>query len=149
MASVKITLHRVPIFELLYAPSGDVHNLVERTTTAVQFMVLREVPTATGAMLASIGKDIRVAPGRSVTGVVDSTDEAALWVQQGTGVFGPTGSPITPRRSRVLRWPDRRAGAGFVYRDSVAGQNANPFMWRGLVRGTRLGTQRWTLDRLI
>jgi hypothetical protein len=149
MASVKITLHRVPIFELLYVPTGDVHNLVERTTNSVHIATLRETPTGTGAMLASIGKDIRVAPGRSVTGIVDSTDEAALWVQQGTGVYGPTGQRITPRRSRALRWPDRRGGAGFVFRDSVAGQTANPFMWRGLRRGTLLGTQRWTLNRLI
>lgn len=149
MADVKITIHRIPVFELLYAPTGEVHNLVERTTNFVHIATLREAPVMTGAMLATIGTDIRVAPGRSVTGVVDSTDDAALWVQQGTGVFGPTGQRIVPRRSRVLRWPDRRSGSGFVYRDSVAGQEANPFMWRGLRRGTAVGPQTWTLNRLI
>lgn len=155
MADVKITLHRIPIFELLYAPTGDVHNLVERTTNAVHIAVLREVPVMTGAMLASISKDIRVAPGLSVTGVVSSDDEAALWVQQGTGVFGPSATPIIPTRSRALRWPNRNPSRGrrgdgpFVYRDSVLGQEANPFMWRGLRRGTLLGPQRWTLNRLI
>lgn len=149
MANVKITMHRVPLFELLYAPTGDVHNLVERTTNAVHIAVLREAPVMTGAMLASIGKDIRVAPGLSVRGIVESDDEAALWVQQGTGLFGPLHRRITPRRSRVLRWPDRRTGSGFVYAESVAGQDANPFMWRGLRRGTRLGAQQWTLNRLI
>lgn len=159
MANVKITIHRVPIFELLYAPTGDVHNLVERTTNAVHIAILREVPVMSGAMLASIGKDIRVAPGRSVRGVVESDDEAALWVQQGTGVYGPTGQRIRPsvpgvRRAPdrkggpVLRWPNR-GGAGFVYRESVAGQPANPFMWGGLRRGTAFGAQRWTLNRLI
>lgn len=149
MANVKITINRAGVFELLYAPTGDIHNLVERTTNLVHIAVLREAPVMTGAMLATIGRDIRVAPGRSVTGVVDSNDDAALWVQQGTGVYGPTGQRIVPRRSRVLRWPDRRGGQGFVYRDSVAGQEANPFMWRGLRRGTAVGLQTWTLDRLI
>lgn len=149
MADVKITIHRAPVFELLYAPSGDIHNLVERTTNAVHIAILRETPVLTGAMVGTISRDIRVAPGRSVTGVVQSHDEAALWVQQGTGVYGPTAQRITPRRARVLRWPDRRAGSGWVYRESVAGQEANPFMWRGLVRGTLLSPQRWTLDRLI
>jgi hypothetical protein len=156
MAVVKIRIHRAPIFELLYAPTGDVHNLVERTTNAVQIAVLRETPFMTGDMLASIGKDIRVAPGRSVRGIVESDDEAALWVQQGTGVFGPQGRPITSTRpGGRLRWPNRNPGRGrpgegpFVDRRSVAGQEANPFMWRGLVRGTSVGPQRWTLNRLI
>lgn len=149
MADVKITIHRIPVFELLYAPTGDVHNLVERTTNAVHIATLREVPVLTGAMLATLGRDIRAAPGLSVTGVVDSGDEAALWVQQGTGIYGPTGQRLRPRQSRMLRWPDRRRGGGFVYAESVAGQQANPFMWRGLSRGTRIGPQRWTLTRLI
>jgi hypothetical protein len=155
MANVKITIHRVPIFELLYSPSGDVHNLVEQTTNMVQIATLREAPVMTGAMLRTIGDEIRVAPGRSVRGVVYSTDEAALWVQQGTGVHGPLAKPIVPTKSRALRWPNRNPGRGrrgdgpFVYRDSVAGQPANPFMWRGLVRGTAVGRQRWTLNRLI
>jgi len=159
MADVKITLHRIPIFELLYAPSGDVHNLVERTTNAVHLAILRETPVMTGAMVGTISKDIRVAPGRSVTGVVQSDDEAALWVQQGTGVYGPTGQRIRPSNPGVRRAPDRkggpvlrwpnRGGAGFLYRKSVAGQEANPFMWRGLRRGTLLGRQTWTLNRLI
>lgn len=149
MANVKITIRRVPVFELLYAPTGDVHNLVERTTNAVHIAVLREAPVMTGAMIATLNKDIRVAPGRSVRGIVESDDEAALWVQQGTGLFGPQHRPIVPRRSRVLRWPDRRRGSGFVYAKSVAGQEPNPFMWRGLRRGTSLGSQRWTLNRLI
>lgn len=149
MANVKITIHRIPIFELLYAPTGDVHNLVERTTNAVHIATLRETPVMTGAMLGTLSQDIRVAPGRSVRGIVESDDEAALWVQQGTGLFGPQRRPIVPRRSRVLRWPDRRSGSGFVYAESVAGQEPNPFMWRGLRRGTSLGPQRWTLNRLI
>lgn len=149
MADVKIRIHRIPIFELLYAPTGEVHNLVERTTNAVHIATLQEVPVMTGDMLATIGKDIRVAPGRSVTGIVESDDEAALWVQQGTGVFGPTGQLITPRRATLLRWPDRRRGSGFLYAKSVAGQEANPFMWRGLRRGTLFGVQDWTLNRMI
>lgn len=149
MANVKITMHRLPLFQLLYSPTGPVHSFVERTTTLVQIAVLREAPVMTGAMLASIRSDMRVAPGRSVRGVVFSNDEAALWVQQGTGVHGPSAQRIRASRSRVLRWPDRRGGAGFVFRDSIAGQEANPFMWRGLVRGTRASGHRWTLNRLV
>lgn len=149
MANVKITMHRLPLFQLLYAPSGPVHGFVERTTTLVHVAVLRETPVMTGAMVASIGQDMRVAPGRSVRGVVSSSDEAALWVQQGTGVHGPSGQRIRATRSRVMRWPDRRGGSGFVFRDSIAGQDANPFMWRGLVRGTRASGHRWTLNRFV
>jgi len=151
MANVKIRIHRVPIFELLYAPTGEVHNLVERTTNRVQIATLRECPVMDGDMVASIRDDVRAAPPRSVRGVVFSNDEAALWVQQGTGIYGPMASPIVSTRpGGYMRWPDRRPGAtGFFYAKAVAGQPANPFMWRGLVRGTAVGAQRWTLNRHI
>lgn len=102
----------------------------------------------TGAMLGTIGKDIRVAPGRSVTGIVESDDEAALWVQQGTGFYGPRATPIVPTRRQVLRFRGKRDGA-LLFRESVDGQPANPFMWRGLRRGTLFGIQSWTLNRMI
>lgn len=149
MANVNITIHRVPVNRLLYAPGGDVHDLVDRTTTIVEAETIAEAPIMTGAMVNSIRKEIDIRPGRAVVGRVLSNDEAALWVNQGTGIFGPQRTRITPRTSRFLRWPDRRGGSGFVYRRSVAGQPPNDFFWRGLSRGTALSLQEWTLVRYI
>lgn len=159
MADVNIRLHHVPINELLYSPSGDVYGLVNRTTQAVEAEVVIACPIGggdrglgpgqAGDMVRSIGSDVDVTPGQSVTGRVYSTDEAALWVNQGTGIYGPLGRPIRPRGPRPLRWPDRRGGSGFVSKWSVRGQEANDFFWRGLRSGTGLSFQQWRLRRYI
>lgn len=160
MVVVNIDLHHRPINQLLYGPGGGVHNLIERTTAAVETSVTAECPIGmgdrglgpghSGDMRRSIGSDIDVHPGRAVVGRVYSTDEAALWVNEGTGVYGPRGTPLRSRRpGGRLRWPDRRGAPGYVYRSSVRGQVANDFFWRGLRWGTSLSFQEWRLKRYI
>jgi hypothetical protein len=51
----------------------------------------------------------------------------ALWVHDGTGIYGPRRAPITPVTAKVLRF--RPAGSPvFLYRRSVRGMRGNPFL---------------------
>lgn len=59
---------------------------------------------------------------------VGSDHELALWLENGTGVYGPHHSPIVPTSSTVLVFPSRRGGKGFVFAKSVRGQKAKPFL---------------------
>lgn len=60
-----------------------------------------------------------------------------LWVNDGTGVFGPTGSPIVPVNARVLHWVGED---GDVFRPSVQGQPGKHFMEEGL-KNSKSGVQ--------
>lgn len=144
----RITVSRIDINmaeanRLLNSPQGEVSALVVRTGQRVKRRCESECPVETGAMRRSHAMLLRVRPFRHVMARVINTDEAALWVQVGTGVYGPRRRPITPKRASVLRFRGKRDGQ-LLYRSSVAGQPGNPFMLRGLVEGT-VGRQVWTI----
>jgi len=141
----RIDINMTEANRLLNLPSGAVTRLVVETGRDVLRAVRSETPVMDGDMRALNAMVLRVRPFRHVMARIVNTDEAAYWVQTGTGIYGRRGRPIRPRQSRVLRFPDREAGSGFVYRRSVAGQRPNPFMLRGLIRGTSSGQQRWTI----
>jgi hypothetical protein len=54
-----------------------------------------------------------------------------IYVQRGTGVFGPKRRRITPKRAKFLRFKPK-GGNAYIYRRSVAGMKPNPFLTRGL-----------------
>jgi hypothetical protein len=151
MRVTRVDINMAEANRLLNSPQGEVASLVVLTSQRVRAMCVQQTPVQDGNMKASYGFALRVRPFRHVMGRVMNFDEAALWVQTGTGIYGRRGRPITSSRpGGVLRWPNRNPGRGnvgdgaFVYRRSVRGQPANPFMLRGLIRGTS-GRQRWVI----
>ncbi len=55
------------------------------------------------------------------------------WQNEGTGVYGPTGQPITPARSKYLRWIDNNTGQVRFAR-SVRGTNEHKGWWTRWVK---------------
>jgi hypothetical protein len=143
MRVTRIDINMVEANRLLNSPQGPVTSLVVLTSQRVRAMCVQQTPVQDGDMKASYGFSLRVRPFRYVMGRVMNFDEAALWVQTGTGIYGKRGRPIRPRSKRYLRFHGKRDGA-LIYARSVKGQPANPFMLRGLIRGTS-GRQRWTI----
>lgn len=68
------------------------------------------------------------APGRVVarqTITVARIPKHAVWVHDGTGIYGPHRSPIVPRRAKYLKFEYK----GRIWRlKSVRGQRAQPFL---------------------
>jgi len=89
--------------------------------------VRQEAPVDTGVLQDSIGIDIK-SQGDILTGTLTATAEHAEWVHEGTGIFGPSGEPIIPVRSKVLVF---QIADRLVITKSVKGQPANPFLRRG------------------
>lgn len=56
----------------------------------------------------------------------------ALWVHDGTGIYGPKGRKITPRTAKhlVFRW--KKMGNKLMVVKSVKGMKANPFLKNAL-----------------
>jgi len=143
MRVTRVDINMAEANRLLNSPQGEVASLVVLTSQRVRAMCVQQTPVQDGDMKASYGFSLRVRPFRYVMGRVMNFDEAALWVQTGTGIYGRRGRPITPKTKRFLRFEGKRDGA-LLYRRSVKGQPANPFMLRGLIRGTS-GRQRWVI----
>lgn len=51
----------------------------------------------------------------------------ALWVHDGTGLYGPRHMKITPKRAKYLRFTPK-GSSGAIYRRSVKGMKPNPFL---------------------
>lgn len=84
-----------------------------------------------------------------------STDNAQLrgWLKTGTGIYGPTGRRIYPRRAKamgpVFNWLHPAGGTGPFWFRSIAGMHANPWedqaqaeaLPLAVAMGARIGTR--------
>lgn len=50
-------------------------------------------------------------------------------VNDGTGIYGPSGQPITPKNGNVLKF---KIGSQTIYTKSVKGQRPNPYIDRAI-----------------
>ncbi len=98
----------------------------------------------TGAMADSVVAEAATMSGDTVTVHVEVGAEHGIYQDEGTGIFGPEGRPITPVRARVLRfdWP---AAGGIVFAHSVQGSEPTRWwtktvaMWDQIVRRASVG----------
>lgn len=123
--STSFALDRGRIERMLRLPGGLVDRNLRRRVARVQQAAERLAP---GSMGRGIRSSIRYEADGPV-GTVTSTHHASLFVTQGTGIYGPTGRRITPRRARALRFV---LNGRVVYAASVKGQKPNDFMIRAL-----------------
>ncbi|KKN68674.1 hypothetical protein LCGC14_0448650 [marine sediment metagenome] len=92
--------------------------------------VKEEAPVGeTNVLRDSIGIDVK-SQGDVLTGSLTASAKHAKWVHEGTGIYGPSGDPIIPQRSKVLVFFWNRKNRWMRVR-SVRGQSANPFLRRG------------------
>lgn len=143
--TVRITMNEAAIAELLTGQSGPVVRQVESWTTRTTTLAKTRCPADEGILRASIDGTVRV-EGLRVIGRVGSPLEYALYVHDGTGIFGPKGKPIVPVSAKVLVFePGRSIGPlarggkhlpkgkrGLVFAASVKGTPPNPFLFTAL-----------------
>lgn len=87
----------------------------------------------TGQMRNGITAAAPRVQGSKASVTVTSTAEHSRAQHDGTGIFGPSGRPIVPRRARVLRFRPK-GSATFVFAPSVRGVKGTPFMADALKR---------------
>ncbi len=83
----------------------------------------------TGRLRASI--DVELIKRVKLAARIGTNVEYALFVHEGTGIYGPKHTPITPKTSRYLQFKPR-GSSDFVYAKSVKGMKANPFLVNAL-----------------
>lgn len=98
-------------------------------------------PVDEGRLRSSITHTVTVSPGK-VTVRVGSPLEYAVYVHEGTGIYGPRHAPIRPVSKKALKFPTPKQmgplapGArrpskdqrGFVFATEVKGSPPNPFL---------------------
>ena len=93
----------------------------------------RGVSRRTGELAESIKADSPRVSGDRVVVHVHVDAEHGVYQEEGTGIYGPTGTPIRARSGGVLRfdWP---AAGGIVFARSVRGSPPTKFWSKALRR---------------
>lgn len=135
--SIDITLDEAAIQRLLNSPDGDVAREVRRVADRTANYARGMAPVDEGPLRASIRVEMRYS-NREVKAWVYTPLEYGLYVHEGTGIYGPKGQPIRPRRGRYLVFEARnarttpRGGGNLVFARQVRGQRPNRFLLNAL-----------------
>jgi hypothetical protein len=116
----------------LLVEDGVVRSEVQRRARNVRDRAreLAEARSAhsSGALPASIRYTTAELRGtKEVVAQVGSDLEHALWVEEGTGVFGPRGTPITPRSAAFLVFESEEFGRRIIASE-VQGQPGKHYL---------------------
>lgn len=124
----------------LQASDADIRVRANRVLNAAR----RGAPVDTGALRGSLTVTFNKGPGGETVARIGSNLPYAMWVHEGTGIYGPRGAMITPKRGRFLVWPrvnnsgsgNRRYVGGqtgaFIFAKAVRGSPGRPFLLRAL-----------------
>lgn len=126
MVEVFVTLNQGALDRLLRRPGGPVYdNVVSRVIRGTDALATASSPVDTGFLRNNRSISIDVGPG-SLVGSLTYHAHYALFVMRGTGIYGPSGTPIVPKTAAYLVFRGR--DGGLVYAKSVKGQRAQPFL---------------------
>lgn len=160
MASFDVKLDTNGLKAMFSATNGPVWRDVTTRARWVQQEARRKAPTDTGTLKRSIIVEVGLV-GDVPVAAIGTNLSYALWVHEGTGIYGPRGTPIVPRTAKALRWPikfrtitkGKNAGkrarirykAGqtmnYGYAKSVRGVRGRPFLRDALPAATRSSTK--------
>lgn len=133
-ANVRTIINQREMNRLLYGSDGAVVPEVRKVTRRTQAGAKRRVRVDTGLLRSSIFERVSVRPGM-VVGEVGSLVEYALYEHEGTGIYGPRGRPIRPKRGQYLRFRARRGryAGQIIFVHEVRGSPGTKFLVRALV----------------
>lgn len=131
------TSHRINqgrLGQILVSPTGPVARDMLRRGLLVEGRAKqllaggsgRPARIDTGRLRASITTRMVVDRGVPVARIGTGV-RYALWVHEGTGIYGPRRTVIRPRRAKVLRFKPK-GSTRFIYRPQVRGMKPNRFL---------------------
>lgn len=111
----------------LAGPTGSITRDLLRRGVRVQLLARRKAKADTGRLRNSITVVIRPGATGSFICEVGTNIKYAMAVHDGTGVYGPSHTPITPKRGAFLVFKPK-GSSRFVFAKSVRGQEGEPFL---------------------
>ena len=145
-AKVTHKFNKAVMEKILTSPIGGVAKDMLKRGVRVQARARRNLSGVTGSgprrvntglLRASIF--VKFIPRPQDVAVRVGTDVYyAIWIHDGTGIYGPKHTPIKPKQAKVLAFRSKVYGAkkgkyaGWVFARSVKGMKPNPFLKNAL-----------------
>jgi hypothetical protein len=130
VARVEVTFNGAALRSLAVQASAD--DLRVRANRVVS-RARQLVPVDRGQLRGSIAVEFTQSSEGAVARI-GSNLPYAIFVHEGTGVFGPRGTPITPKNGQYLVFkprsprPGTTSKSGFVFARSVQGMKGTPYL---------------------
>jgi hypothetical protein len=124
--TIRIKLDESALNRELSTSSGMVGRGLFKLATRVEAEAKRRAPVDTGRLRSSLKKRV-VSSGGKIVAEVSTNVKYAVYVHEGTGIYGPRRRLITPQRGAVLVFTPRGA-ARPVFVRSVRGVKPRPFL---------------------
>jgi hypothetical protein len=145
----KVTHHLNPaaIEQVLTGPSGPVAKAMLVRGYRVQAQARKNLGGGasgpkrvdTGKLRASISVQLKKKSSRVLAVQIGTNVRYAIWVHDGTGLYGPEHRMITPKTKRYLRFKPHGSNK-YVFAKAVKGMRPNPFLANALI-AARIGPQ--------
>lgn len=145
----RVVLDRAALNVVLRSRTGPVAVDLTRRAVKVQNRARTLAPVDRGRLRSSITHELATERGELVARVGTNV-EYALAVHNGTGVYGPSRTPIKPVSAKVLRWPVRgtrsrgrgkvsraQTATGYAFARQVRGVKGRPFLRNALPAATQ------------
>lgn len=127
-ARVKVTVDRA---QMRQVTRRDGIRFINEVNDEIADRAKRLAPRGRGTLRASIQTEPAVPAGTTkVTGRVVALARHAVWVHEGTGIYGPRHDEIEPRTDEMLRF--FVPGTGIVYARQVRGVRPTKFLTRAM-----------------
>lgn len=128
--ATRIVLNNAELNRLLKSRSGGVGKAIFTKGKKVESEAKRRCPVDSGRLRSSISTEISLT-NKGPVARVGTNVKYAVFVHEGTGVFGPRRTIITPKRSRFLVFRPKGA-IKKVFAKRVRGMRGTPFLEEAL-----------------
>lgn len=130
MSGVHIRTDKTALRKMLRSPEGQVARGIYKLGKKVERKAKRYTPVDQGVLRNSITTELVIR--KMPVARVGTKVKYALYVHEGTGIYGPKGVPITPKNSKLLVFTSRKT-KNLVFTKSVKGMKGTPYLRRALL----------------
>jgi hypothetical protein len=130
VSTAEVRVNDAAIQKMLRSPKGQVARGILKIGKKVERKAKRLVPVDQGILRNSINTELIIRRGPVAR--IGTKTKYALAVHNGTGIYGPRGVPITPKKGKVLVFTSRKTGQ-LVFAKSVKGMKGTPYLRDALI----------------
>jgi hypothetical protein len=130
VSTAEVRVNDAAIQKMLRSPRGQVARGILKIGKKVERKAKRLVPVDHGVLRNSINTELIIRKGPVAR--IGTKVKYALYVHEGTGIYGPKGVPITPKKGKVLVFTSRKSG-DLVFARSVKGMKGTPYLRNALI----------------
>lgn len=120
---------------------------INRSLVGYQATAKQLAPVDSGRLRSSIQIRPATRRGNTIEGSVGTATQYAEYMERGTGIYGPSGQPIRPRRAKMLVW---RSNGQWHFAKEVRGVRPRWYMRGSLQQnqGRTIGYFQQALDEV-